>query len=201
MFLVDSADATARWDEVEAAIQTVMERGGAEVISLQKWDERRLAYDIAGRKRGMYILCYFRAEPSVISGIERDVRLNELLLRVLVLKAEHITEEDMNSPTPAQRKEIAERKAAEEAARRSAEETQRRTAEAAEGSGDEERTENTAVGIAEEDEDGDNDFSDVDITEIDLDEEESPQRKRAAEEADMDLPDTSFPNDDDQEKE
>jgi len=182
MFLVDSADATARWDEVEAAIKTIMERAGAEVISLQKWDERRLAYDIAGRKRGMYILCYFRAEPSVISGVERDVQLNELLLRVLVLKAEHITEEDMNAPTPAQRKEVAERKAAEEATRRSSEESSHRATATAEGSDDEENSADVEEGTDEQDGDDGSDYGDADITDIDMDEEELPQSKQAADE-------------------
>jgi len=28
---------------------------------MRKWDERRLAYEIKKQKRGLYILCYFKA--------------------------------------------------------------------------------------------------------------------------------------------
>ena len=84
MFLVDSAAATSNWDEVEAELQRVFERADAEVLNLQKWDDRRLCYDIAGHKRGTYILTYFNVEPGRVSGIERDVKLNEKLLLLLV---------------------------------------------------------------------------------------------------------------------
>jgi len=108
MFLVDSAVAAADWNEVKEAINKVMARAEVEVISLRKWDERRLAYEIAHHKRGMYILCYFKASPEAIVGIERDVQLNELLLRALILQADHITEEQMQAPTPAMQREADE---------------------------------------------------------------------------------------------
>ena len=115
MFLVDSAVATADWNEVKETINKVMARAEVEVISLQKWDERRLAYEIAKHKRGTYILCYFKADPEAIGGIERDVQLSELLLRVLILQPDNITEEKMQALTPAMQREAAEHEAAEKA--------------------------------------------------------------------------------------
>ena len=89
MFLVDSALAGSEWDSVNAAISGILERAGAEVVSLEKWDERRLAYDIDGKSRGTYILSYFKAESGKVTGIERDVQLNERIMRVLILRADH----------------------------------------------------------------------------------------------------------------
>ena len=120
MFLVDSAVASASWDEVEATVKTILGRSDAEIISFNKWDERRLAYEVSGRKRGTYILCYCRVEPTLIGSIERDVQLNENLLRVLILNAEHMSEEAMQSLTPLMHREAAEVKSAEEAAERKA---------------------------------------------------------------------------------
>ena len=100
MFLVDSAVASASWDDVVATIQQVLDRAEAEVVSLKKWDERRLAFDVKGRKRGTYILTYFKAPGDGIGRLERDVQLNELLLRVLVLRADRIPEDIINAPTP-----------------------------------------------------------------------------------------------------
>lgn len=100
MFLVDSAAAASNWDDVESELQRVFERASVEVLNLQKWDDRRLCYDIAGHKRGTYILTYFNAEPDRISGIERDVKLNETLLRVMILRADRIPESIRETPTP-----------------------------------------------------------------------------------------------------
>ncbi|MCK5272782.1 MAG: 30S ribosomal protein S6 [Sedimentisphaerales bacterium] len=152
MFLVDSAEATANWNDILTAVNTVMERAEAEVISLRKWDERRLIYEIAGCKRGTYILCYFKSGPSAISGIERDVQLSESLLRVLILRADQITEEAMQAPTPAMVKETSDRKAAEETQRKAEERAQRKAeAAAAEESGKEQSqdADETATAVAE----------------------------------------------------
>lgn len=94
MFLVDSALAAADWDGVIDTIQNILQRADVEVISLQKWGERRLAYEIDHKARGTYILCYFRANGSRIGGIEKDVRLSERVMRVLILKCDkHMTEQ------------------------------------------------------------------------------------------------------------
>lgn len=154
MFLVDSAEATANWSDVLTAVNTVMERAEAEVISLRKWDERRLIYEIAGSKRGTYILCYFKSDPSAVSGIERDVQLSESLLRVLILRADPITEEAMQAPTPAMIKETSERKAAEETKRKAEERAQRKAEAAAAAEAGQEQSQTadeTAATVAEKD--------------------------------------------------
>ncbi|OHB75780.1 MAG: 30S ribosomal protein S6 [Planctomycetes bacterium RBG_16_55_9] len=101
MFLVDSATAGADWDGIIAAIKRILERAEAEIISIRKWDDRRLAYEIKHVARGTYLLTYFRASGEKIQGIEKDVNLSEKILRVLILTAEHLTAEDMEKDTPA----------------------------------------------------------------------------------------------------
>ena len=94
MFLVDSTEA-ADWDAVITTIKNILEKAEAEIVSIKKWDERKLAYEINGKTRGTYILCYFRAEGGRIQDIERDVQLSERIMRVLILSAEHIKQEDI----------------------------------------------------------------------------------------------------------
>jgi len=76
-------------------INEILGRADAEIMAMKKWDERRLAYDIKGNKRGLYILAYFKADRQRISGIERDCNLSELLLRSLVIRADHIPAEEI----------------------------------------------------------------------------------------------------------
>ena len=88
MFLMDSALAAADWDGTLSVINTILERADAEVVSMQKWQERKLAYDIDHKTRGTYILCYFKADGARIAGIEKDVLLSEKVMRVLILGTE-----------------------------------------------------------------------------------------------------------------
>jgi small subunit ribosomal protein S6 len=88
MFLVDSALAAADWDDTVGVIENILKRADAEVVALRKWGERRLAYDIAHKSRGTYILTYFKADPQRVAGVEKDVQLSEKVMRVLVLGTE-----------------------------------------------------------------------------------------------------------------
>ncbi len=106
MFLVDSADAAADWEGITGFIRNILERTEAEIVSLKKWDDRKLAYEIGGKNRGTYILCYFRAPGSRVREIERDIQLSERIMRVLILSTDGMSEADINKETPL---ELAER--------------------------------------------------------------------------------------------
>jgi len=88
MFLVDSAQAAADWEGTLSVINNILQRADAEVVSMRKWQERKLAYDIDRKTRGTYILCYFKVDGRRIRGIEKDVHLSEKVMRVLVLTTE-----------------------------------------------------------------------------------------------------------------
>ncbi len=105
MFLVDSAEAGVDWDGVIATITKMLEKAKAEIVSIKKWDERRLAYDIRGVSRGTYILTYFRAEGQKVQEIEKSVQLSERIIRVLILNAEKMSAADIEKETPAARAE------------------------------------------------------------------------------------------------
>ena len=98
MFLVDPTD---DFEQACQPVREVLQRADAEIITIKPWDERRLAYKIKGRKRGLYILTYFRAKPEKIGPLQYEIQLNERLLRALILSAEHVTEEQMHADTPA----------------------------------------------------------------------------------------------------
>lgn len=100
MFLVDSALAAQDWQKILDEVQRILDRAGAEVVSLRKWDERRLSYDIQGKSRGTYILVYFNCDTDKVNGIERDVQLSELIVRSLVLRTDKMVAEEIEKPTP-----------------------------------------------------------------------------------------------------
>ncbi|MHC4456187.1 MAG: 30S ribosomal protein S6 [Planctomycetota bacterium] len=94
MFLVDSAIADDS-DAVMDTIKNILNRADCQIVSIGKWAERKLAYEINGKSRGTYFLCYFRAGGDRIRDIERDVQLSDKIMRVLILKAEGVEEKDV----------------------------------------------------------------------------------------------------------
>jgi small subunit ribosomal protein S6 len=96
MFLLSQAVA-ADFAGAIAHIREVIARGNGSIIAMKKWDERRLAYEIEGQKRGVYILAYFTAPGPDIAHIERDCNLSEKILRAMVLRCDHLTAEEINA--------------------------------------------------------------------------------------------------------
>ena len=79
--------------EAHDHVVEILERAGAEIISMKKWDERRLAYEIRGNKRGVYFLVYFKAKGSKLAQIERDCNLSEDLLRAMITRADQVPQD------------------------------------------------------------------------------------------------------------
>jgi small subunit ribosomal protein S6 len=102
------------FEKCEAEVRRLLDRAQGEMIHCRKWDERRLAYRIKGRKRGVYVLVYFKAPPQSIAGLERDAQLAESTLRLLVLRADHLTREDMEKSGTSDREAPADRDGARE---------------------------------------------------------------------------------------
>lgn len=94
MFLFDPSFGNS-FENCETEVRRLMERAEAEIILCQKWDERRLAFNIKGRKRGVYVLVYCKAASDKIAGLERDAKLSEQILRILVIRADDVTPEVM----------------------------------------------------------------------------------------------------------
>jgi len=95
MFLFDSAMARD-WAAIEQEVRRLCGRIGAELLVCVKFDERKLAYEIKRRKRGTYVLTYFETPSERLADLERDARLSELVLRLLVLKADQVSDERIN---------------------------------------------------------------------------------------------------------
>jgi small subunit ribosomal protein S6 len=104
MFLVDSGNS-----DIAVAgepVRNILARYEADILALKLWDDRKLAYEIAGRKRGLYILGYFQMDPLKVREVEHDCRLDERILRVLLLRRDALTQEEINAETPATTRKV-----------------------------------------------------------------------------------------------
>ena len=86
MFLVKNKPAKADPDGVAEEIGSYIKDAGATVVNSGKWDERKLAYDVAGERRGTYLLFHFEAGPDAVARIERACKISEIVLRALIVR-------------------------------------------------------------------------------------------------------------------
>jgi small subunit ribosomal protein S6 len=71
-------------EEIEKVSQWIKDLGG-EVLEVQRWGKRRLAYEINRKRDGVYTLVLYRGPGTLVKEIERRLRLNEAVLRVLTV--------------------------------------------------------------------------------------------------------------------
>ena len=95
LFLLSQQEVAGDFAGCVQHLRDVFERADAELLVLSKWDERKLAYEIGGQKRGTYLLAYFKIAGARITSIERDCNLSEQILRVLIIKADHIGQTEL----------------------------------------------------------------------------------------------------------
>jgi small subunit ribosomal protein S6 len=86
MFILDSTKVAGDIPAADKKLRTMLEKHKAEVLVSRPWDERRLAFPIKNQKKGLYYLTYFSTSGDNIIGIEKDVALNEMILRMMVLR-------------------------------------------------------------------------------------------------------------------
>lgn len=98
LFLLDAGQPD--FEAASRPVRSLLERYQADILSIKPWDERRLAYEIQGRRRGLYVLTYFAVDPAHMSEIEHDCELSEQILRSMILHKEALTQEQINAETP-----------------------------------------------------------------------------------------------------
>jgi small subunit ribosomal protein S6 len=65
---------------------TVVRNSGGSVEKVDIWGRRRLAYEINKRVEGIYAVVDVQAEPATVAELDRQLSLNESVLRTKVLR-------------------------------------------------------------------------------------------------------------------
>lgn len=75
-------------EKTEAAkkkFQDVIEKGGGLVIQEDSWGKKKLAFDVKKYSKGIYILLTYLAEPTLIAELERNLKINNEVIRYLTV--------------------------------------------------------------------------------------------------------------------
>ena len=64
----------------------VVRQDGGQVESVDVWGKRRLAYEINKSAEGIYAVIDLKAEPATVKELDRQLSLNESVLRTKVIR-------------------------------------------------------------------------------------------------------------------
>jgi len=73
-------------DDIVRSITQYVEGNGGEIIEVDEWGNQRLAYEIDKKRSGYYVNMYFRSPGDLIPKVERQMQINDDILRYLSLR-------------------------------------------------------------------------------------------------------------------
>ena len=74
--------------EVNARIKGIIEGMGGKVLKVDNWGKRRLAYEVAKERKGIYLYWLYLANSGVVEEAERNLRMLDSVIRYLTVKVD-----------------------------------------------------------------------------------------------------------------
>ena len=88
-YIIDAAlEENARKELIEKISGLIVANGGEVEKVDETWGKRRLAYDINYKTEGWYVLVTMKAPAELPRELERNLQINEDIIRYLVVKLE-----------------------------------------------------------------------------------------------------------------
>ncbi|SMC26556.1 small subunit ribosomal protein S6 [Desulfacinum hydrothermale DSM 13146] len=82
-------------------LRGVIESGGGTVVSYAPWGKKKLAYPVKKKSYGHYVLMEFASGPDLIAELERNMRLDERILKFITVKQDdEFHPEEAKEPEP-----------------------------------------------------------------------------------------------------
>ena len=73
-------------DDIVRKVNHLVESNGGDVLEVDEWGNQRLAYEIDRKRSGYYVNMYFKAPGTLIERLERELKINDDVLRFLTLR-------------------------------------------------------------------------------------------------------------------
>ena len=86
VFIVTPVLSEAQVQEVADKFQGVITENGGQLVNVEKWGLKKLAYPIQNKTTGFYFLVEFTGEGSLINTLETQYRRDERVIRFLTFK-------------------------------------------------------------------------------------------------------------------
>ena len=88
MYVIDAALEDSARVELINRFSDLVKKNGGEIDRVDEWGKRRLAYAINYKTEGYYVLMYIKAPSELPRELERNMQINDSVLRYLVIRYE-----------------------------------------------------------------------------------------------------------------
>ncbi|MEX0647577.1 MAG: 30S ribosomal protein S6 [Balneolaceae bacterium] len=75
-----------KFSELVSFVNKLIEDNGGELLEVDEWGVKKLAYDMDKKSTGYFVNLYFKAPGAAIDVVERNMRIHDDIMRYLTLK-------------------------------------------------------------------------------------------------------------------
>ncbi len=93
VFILTPVLSDAQMKEAVDKFKDLLCSNGPEIINEELWGMKKLAYPIAKKSTGFYVMLEFNAEPQVINTLEVNYRRDERVIRYITVKQDKYSAE------------------------------------------------------------------------------------------------------------
>jgi small subunit ribosomal protein S6 len=74
--------------EVNTRVRGIIESMGGKILKVDNWGKRRLAYEVAKERKGIYLYWQYLGAPGLVEETERNLRMLDSVVRYLTVKVD-----------------------------------------------------------------------------------------------------------------
>jgi small subunit ribosomal protein S6 len=87
-YILDPGLAEEQQEPIIDRFKNLIGENGGTVDAVDKWERRRLAYEVKGRREGVYVVMNFSGEPSTEAELGRVMGISDDILRHLIVRTD-----------------------------------------------------------------------------------------------------------------
>jgi small subunit ribosomal protein S6 len=95
---------------ISEKVKTIIQNHEGQVMGQEDWGRRRFAYPINKENRGQYLYFYYRGNNSLVAELERNLRINEKVIRFLTVSIAKEFDEKIHKYKPSVNVAVEERR-------------------------------------------------------------------------------------------
>ena len=88
IFILNPSIEEAEAEKIVQRMQDVVNGHGGQMLKVEKWGRKRLAYIVKKQKKGEYVLLHFKGQPETVAELERNYKMVDSIIKYLTVRLE-----------------------------------------------------------------------------------------------------------------
>lgn len=100
MVILNAALSDEEADAAISRIKDLVTGQGGEVLKVDVWGRRKLAYDINKHKKGFYVLLFYKAPPATIKKLDEFFKVFDAVLKYIIFRLDRKRVQSLEKSEP-----------------------------------------------------------------------------------------------------